>query len=155
MRKYGKASGVRGITEWGAFLKEGHNALTGGLVLPKEDGHAKDTAVIMYTGGTTGISKGVMLSNYAVNSISMQMLIDVGVGKTDVEDGFLAILPIFHAFGLAVTIHAPLISGMKVVLVPASTPKAASSRLNANISFSFRVFRPCLSGCTPISKTTM
>ncbi len=70
-----------------------------------------------------------MLSNYAVNSISMQMLIDVGVGKTDVGDGFLAILPIFHAFGLAVTIHAPLISGMKVVLVPRFDPKGCFKQI--------------------------
>ncbi|HJJ47682.1 MAG TPA: class I adenylate-forming enzyme family protein [Methanocorpusculum sp.] len=129
MRKYGKAANVRGITEWGAFLKEGRDALAKGLVLPEENGHAKDTAVIMYTGGTTGVSKGVMLSNYAVNSISMQMLIDVGLGKTDVEDGFLAILPIFHAFGLAVTIHAPLISGMKVVLVPRFDPKGCFEQI--------------------------
>ena len=129
MRKYGHAEHVRGVLSWDAFLKEGSAALAGGVVLPNEDGHAKDTAVIMYTGGTTGISKGVMLSNYAVNSISIQMLLDVGAGKTDVEDGFLAILPIFHAFGLAVTIHAPLISGMKVVLVPRFDPKGCFEQI--------------------------
>lgn len=118
LRKYGKATNVRKITTWNEFLKEGEMKLKSGFVLPVEDGKATDTAVIMYTGGTTGKSKGVMISNYALNSISIQMLIEVGEGETDVEDGFLALLPIFHAFGLAVCVHAPIISGMKVVLVP-------------------------------------
>lgn len=118
MKKYGPAKEVRKITPWTAFLKEGEKKLKSGFVLPAEEGKAEDTAVLMYTGGTTGVSKAVMISNYALNSISMQMLVEVGEGNTDVEDGFLALLPIFHAFGLAVGIHAPMISGMKVVLVP-------------------------------------
>lgn len=118
MRKYGKAENVRAVTSWTGLLKEGEKMLKSGFTLPPEVGKAEDTAVIMYTGGTTGQSKGVMISNYALNSISMQMLVEVGEGNTDVEDGFLALLPIFHAFGLAVCIHAPMISGMKVVLVP-------------------------------------
>ncbi|MDO5844358.1 MAG: class I adenylate-forming enzyme family protein [Methanocorpusculum sp.] len=136
MRKYGSVENVKAVTAWTDLLEEGKKLIAEGFTLPKEDGKAEDTAVIMYTGGTTGVSKGVMLSNYAVNSISMQMLIDVGVGKTDVEDGFLAILPIFHAFGLAVTIHAPLISGMKVVLVPRFDPKGCFNEIKReNILF--------------------
>ena len=118
MKKYGPAKNVASTTAWSALLKEGEKMLKNGFVLPPEVGKHEDTAVIMYTGGTTGPAKGVMISNYALNSISMQMLVEVGEGNTDVEDGFLALLPIFHAFGLAVCIHAPMISGMKVVLVP-------------------------------------
>lgn len=129
MRNQKPAQNVRNCTTWDAFLKEGKDALSSGYTLPAEDGKAEDTAAIMYTGGTTGVSKGVVLSNYAINSISIQMLMDVGVGKTYVEDGFLAILPIFHAFGLAVTIHAPLISGMKVVLVPRFDPKGCFKQI--------------------------
>lgn len=136
MRKFGHAKDIRASTSWTDLLEEGKKLIKEGFVLPKEEGKADDTAVIMYTGGTTGVSKGVMLSNYAVNSISMQMLLDVGVGKTDVEDGFLAILPIFHAFGLAVTIHAPIISGMKVVLVPRFDPKGCFNQIKKeNILF--------------------
>lgn len=123
LRNNKSAHNVKSITKWTKFLKEGREKLRSGFELPIEDGKPEDTAVIMYTGGTTGTSKGVMLSNYAVNTISMQMLIEVGEGKTDVGDGFLALLPIFHAFGLAVTVHAPLISGMKAVLVPRFNPK--------------------------------
>ncbi|HJJ33303.1 MAG TPA: class I adenylate-forming enzyme family protein [Methanocorpusculum sp.] len=129
LRKYRPAHDVNSVTSWTDFLKEGKDKLRAGFVLPEDDGKAKDTAVIMYTGGTTGTSKGVMLSNYAINTISIQMLIDVGQGRTDVGDGFLAILPIFHAFGLAVTVHAPLISGMKMVLVPRFDPKGCFKQI--------------------------
>jgi len=123
------AHNVASITDWNDFLREGKEKLRGGFVLPPDDGKPKDTAVIMYTGGTTGTSKGVMLSNYGINTISMQMLVDVGAGTTDVGDGFLALLPIFHAFGLAVTIHAPLICGMKAVLVPRFNPKGCFKQI--------------------------
>lgn len=123
LRHYGKAHDVKSITDWDAFLKEGKDKLKDGFTLPPDAGKPEDTAVIMYTGGTTGTSKGVMLSNYAVNTISIQCLYGVGCGTTCVGDGFLSILPIFHAFGLAITVHAPLISAMKVVLVPRFDPK--------------------------------
>ena len=129
LRNYKPAHDVTSITSWDDFLKEGKEKLRNGFVLPEDDGKAKDTAAVMYTGGTTGLSKGVMLSNYAINTISIQMLVDVGQGKTDVGDGFLAILPIFHAFGLAVTVHAPLISGMKMVLVPRFDPKGCFKQI--------------------------
>ena len=65
MKKYGPAKEVRKITPWTAFLKEGEKKLKNGFVLPAEEGKAEDTAVLMYTGGTTGVSKAVMISNYA------------------------------------------------------------------------------------------
>ena len=129
LRNNKSAHNVKSITKWTKFLKEGREKLRSGFELPIEDGKPEDTAVIMYTGGTTGTSKGVMLSNYAVNTISMQMLIEVGEGKTDVGDGFLALLPIFHAFGLAVTVHAPLISGKSSLLTTESMRRAPDSML--------------------------
>ncbi|MDD2470243.1 MAG: class I adenylate-forming enzyme family protein [Methanocorpusculum sp.] len=129
MRKFPKAGNVTKLTPWDDFLAEGKKLIQNGFVLPVDDVKPDDTAMIMYTGGTTGDSKGVMLSNYAVNSMSIQLLLDIGEGKTDVEDGFLAILPIFHAFGLAVSVHAPLISGMKVVIIPRFDPKGCAQQI--------------------------
>ena len=129
MRKYPKVQNVAKITLWDDLVSEGKKLIKSGFQLPADDVKPDDTAVIMYTGGTTGDSKGVMLSNYAVNSMSIQLLLDIGDGKTDVGDGFLAILPIFHAFGLAVSVHAPLISGMKVVLVPRFDPKGCAQQI--------------------------
>ncbi len=129
MRKNPKAENVAKITQWTDLLAEGKKLLKDGFKLPSDDVQPDDTAVIMYTGGTTGDSKGVMLSNYAVNSMSIQLLIDIGDGKTDVGYGFLAILPIFHAFGLAVSVHAPLISGMKIVLIQRFDPKGCAQQI--------------------------
>ena len=129
MRKYPKVRDTTRITLWTDLLAEGKKLIKGGAILPTDDVKPEDVSVIMYTGGTTGDSKGVMLSNYAVNSMSILLLIDIGEGKTDVGDGFLAILPIFHAFGLAVSVHAPLISGMKVVLIPRFDPKGCAQQI--------------------------
>ncbi len=129
LRQYKMAHEVKSITDWDAFLKEGRDRMNSGIELPPDNGKPEDTAVIMYSGGTTGASKGVMLSNYAVNTISMQVLVEVGRGTTCVGDGFLAVLPIFHAFGLAITVHAPLISAMKMVLVPRFDPKGCFKQI--------------------------
>lgn len=104
-------------SEWDALLEEGREFLTT-APLPPHDVRAEDTAVIMYTGGTTGPSKGVMLSNTSANYLATQLLYDYVDGKPHIGDGFLAVLPIFHAFGLTVCIHTPLSSGMRVALCP-------------------------------------
>lgn len=129
LKHYHSAHNVKSLTDWDDFLKEGKEKLENGENLPPDSGNPNDTAVIMYTGGTTGTSKGVMLSNYAINTISIQVLVDVGCGTTCVGDGFLAILPIFHAFGLAITVHTPLISGMKMVLIPRFDPKGCFKQI--------------------------
>ena len=81
----------------------------------------KDLAVILYSGGTTGTPKGIMLSNLNFNAIALgaHELIDESIPGNSV----LSLLPIFHGFGLAVCIHTPLICGMKCILIPQFDPK--------------------------------
>ena len=104
-------------TEWTTLLAEGVASLKT-TPLPPHDVKCEETAVIMYTGGTTGPSKGVMLSNTSINYLASDLLYNYANGIPHIGDGFLAVLPIFHAFGLAVCIHTPLSSGMRVVLCP-------------------------------------
>lgn len=77
----------------------------------------KDTpAVILHSGGTTGNPKGIVLSNGNFNALAQQARIvfnDVEVG-----DKVLAIMPVFHGFGLGVSLTAPLTLGCEVVLIP-------------------------------------
>ena len=76
----------------------------------------KKVAVILHSGGTTGTPKDIMLSNYGFNAFGMQAIItlsDVSVG-----DKILAILPIFHGFGLGVCIHVSFCFGACSVLIP-------------------------------------
>lgn len=77
---------------------------------------SSDLAVILYSGGTTGTPKGIMLSNLNINALALEAheMID----QTIPGNSVLSALPIFHGFGLAVSIHAPLLCGMKCILLP-------------------------------------
>ena len=80
-----------------------------------------DEAVILYSGGTTGSPKGIVLTNRNFNALAMQCHLMCYPAKAG--DSILAILPIFHGFGLGVSIHTPLYVGMKVILVPDFSPR--------------------------------
>ncbi len=82
---------------------------------------AQDEAVILYSGGTTGSPKGIVLTNMNFNALAMQCHIACDPAKAG--DSILAVLPIFHGFGLGVSIHTPLYIGMKVILVPDFSPR--------------------------------
>ncbi len=77
---------------------------------------ANDLAVILYSGGTTGTPKGIMLSNLNFNSLALGA--HEMIKQTIPGNSVLSLLPIFHGFGLAVCIHTPLISAMKCILIP-------------------------------------
>jgi len=87
--------------------------------LPAATG-ADEMAVILFSGGTTGLPKGIMLSN--MNFISEGMQVSVW-GSLGGGDAILAILPIFHGFGLGVCINAAFMGGGKSILVPQFTPE--------------------------------
>ena len=102
------------MVRWSSDLMKGH--------YPPAAKAAMDTdemAVILYSGGTTGIPKGIMLSN--MNFISEGMQVSV-IGGLSPKDTILAILPIFHGFGLGVCINACFMGGAKSILVPQFTP---------------------------------
>ena len=80
-----------------------------------------DEAVILYSGGTTGNPKGIVLTNMNFNALAMQCHLMCDPAKAG--DSVLSVLPIFHGFGLGVTIHTPLYIGMKVILVPDFSPR--------------------------------
>ena len=81
----------------------------------------EDEAVILYSGGTSGAPKGIMLSNLNFNALAQQSFLMCDPCKPG--DSVLAILPIFHGFGLGVCIHTPLCLGAKLILVPDFSPK--------------------------------
>lgn len=74
-----------------------------------------DLAVLIYTGGTTGKPKGVMLSqkNLVANAYQCRSWIDVND-----KDRMLAVLPIFHGFGMSVCMNAGLLAGSTIILLP-------------------------------------
>ncbi|MDM7459354.1 MAG: long-chain fatty acid--CoA ligase, partial [Paracoccus sp. (in: a-proteobacteria)] len=95
-----------------------------------EDG-PEMTAVILYTTGTTGLPKGVMLShgNLAFGGLSSARL--RGIGPEDVIYG---VLPLTHVFGLTSMLCAGLFSGAHVRLVPRFAASAVLDALEAGVT---------------------
>lgn len=67
---------------------------------PKED-----IAVLQYTGGTTGVSKGVMLSHYNLVSNVIQTYKFLGVNAEVGSERVLNVLPLFHVYGMTVSMN--------------------------------------------------
>jgi len=86
---------------------------------PMSQMNPDEMAVILYSGGTTGVPKGIMLSNY--NFIAEGTQVATWMNLSD-GDSALAILPIFHGFGLGVCVNAIFMGGGKTILVPSFTP---------------------------------
>ena len=85
--------------------------------MPVDDGKADDTAVILYSGGTSGTPKGVMITNMNINSLAMHTY-DIGGIEEVVGKKSLAVMPLFHGFGLVICVHAMLCLGFHVFLLP-------------------------------------
>jgi long-chain acyl-CoA synthetase len=82
----------------------------------------EDTAVLLYTGGTTGVSKGVELShrNLLVNMEQNRLW----AGIRDGVEVSLAAVPLFHGFGLTCCLHLGLRTGATILLAPLPTDTA-------------------------------
>ena len=94
------------------------------LQIPKEGGPAE--AILLFTSGSTGDPKGVVLShrNIVGNVSQFRELLDA---KKD--DAILASLPFFHTFGSTVTLWYPLIEGVRIVTYPNPLEAAKNAAL--------------------------
>ena len=83
------------------------------LRLPKKGGH--DEAVLLFTSGSAGEPKGVVLShrNILANISQFRVMVNLKQGE-----GVLASLPFFHSFGCTVTLWFPIIEGLRAVTYP-------------------------------------
>ena len=87
----------------------------------------EDPAVILYSGGTTGTTKGIVLTNKNFNALGQQVVAANPMFRPG--DKMLAAMPIFHGFGLGVCIHTMLVNGGRCILVPRFTPKSYAKDL--------------------------
>jgi long-chain acyl-CoA synthetase len=74
-----------------------------------------DLALLQYTGGTTGVPKGAMLTHYnlAVNAFQFSTWLGMKTGEIH-----LAALPLFHIYGMTAAMNAPICTAGSIVLIP-------------------------------------
>jgi len=106
------------IVKWKEFINKG-KTYNGNYKVKRV---AADPAVVLYSGGTTGTTKGIMLSNLNFNALAAQIVATNPIFKPG--DKMLAAMPIFHGFGLGVSIHSMLGNGGRCILVPRFTAES-------------------------------
>jgi len=84
---------------------------------PVVDVRPEEVALLQYTGGTTGVPKGVMLThaNLVVNTVQCRYWVH------DLQEGgevFMAVIPFFHVFGMSACMNLAILLGSSMVLLP-------------------------------------
>jgi long-chain acyl-CoA synthetase len=80
----------------------------------------QDLAALQYTGGTTGTSKGAMLTHK--NLFSNALAFATWIRSTETQDTFLTALPLFHIYGMTTSMTTPITQAAKMVLTPKFEP---------------------------------
>lgn len=109
---------------WKTFLKKGLSSIP----LPSPSFDVNRTAVILYSGGTSGMPKGICLSDLNFNACAMQAREAI---QEDFRTGLtmLSCMPCFHGFGLGINLHTVLIHGACCILMPTFTNKTYAQML--------------------------
>jgi acyl-[acyl-carrier-protein]-phospholipid O-acyltransferase/long-chain-fatty-acid--[acyl-carrier-protein] ligase len=130
-----------------------------------------DWAAILFTSGSEGVPKGVVLSHRNMLANAAQAAARIDFGR---EDKVFNVLPMFHSFGLTVGVMLPLVFGVRVYLYPSALHYRTVAELiyavNATIMFGtdtflagyarvahpydFRSLRYILAGAEPVKETT-
>ena len=111
-RKFPKICTGGNVLLWKDLLK-GAEAVKEGYVAKKD---FRTEAVVLFSGGTTGTTKGIMLSDLNFNALGQQT---GAMANFEVHHAkMLAAMPVFHGFGLGVCIHTMMVVGGTSILVP-------------------------------------
>ncbi len=110
-----------------------------------------DLATIIFSSGSTGDPKGVMLTHYNIQSNIEQL---AQVFALDSKERFLGVLPFFHSFGFTATLCLPMTLGAGVVYHPNPLDARAIGKLAAQYAVTFLLATPTflqiyMRGCTP------
>ncbi len=108
-RKIAKVPNDARVRWWGELMAREYPQA------PRSGATTHDPAAILFSGGTTGLPKGILLSNRNFIAEGMQA---AAWGSMAEGHSILAILPIFHGFGLGVCVNAAFMAGGKSILVP-------------------------------------
>lgn len=125
-RKFKVKSGG-GVMLWKEFIKGGE-ALKEDYVIKDKD--IRSEAVVLFSGGTTGTTKGIMLSDLNFNALALQT---EAMCHEEVRHAkMLAAMPVFHGFGLGVCIHTMMAIGGTSILVPKFNVKSYAKLIKDN-----------------------
>ncbi len=127
--KYRRRTKKLFVIHWKHFLHGGR-----GIALPPLREHGDAPAVILYSGGTTGITKAILHSASAFNAAGLQTM---AANDFDHARGhrMIAVLPNFHGFGLGIGFHAAFIHGCTVMLLPRFSSTALMRLLHRSPSY--------------------
>ena len=110
---------------WQDFINAGNT-----VVATPANKKAEDVAVILFSGGTTGVTKGILLSNLNFNALAYQT---AEMANYPVRGSkMLAAMPVFHGFGLGVCIHTMMVAGGVSILVPRFNVKSYAELIKKN-----------------------
>ena len=111
------------VIRWKQFMDMGRHCFYNYRVQRNAD----DPAVILYSGGTTGTTKGITLTNFNFNALSEQVINANPMFRPG--DKMLAAMPLFHGFGLGVCVHTMLAQGGRCILIPRFTAKTYAKQI--------------------------
>ena len=117
-RKIKKIPADAPVILWDNFVKLGRHCFW----KYRKERTGADPAVILYSGGTTGTTKGIVLTNRNFNALGQQIIATNPMFRPG--DKMLSAMPLFHGFGLGVCIHSMLSQGGRCILVPRFTPES-------------------------------
>lgn len=106
----------KNVIDWSDFISGGKK-----VKLSDKFPKAEDTAVILFSGGTTGTSKGIKLTNLNMNALAAQVAANAGFTMEGLR--MFSVMPLFHGFGLGVGIHTALMASGTCIIIPQFTIK--------------------------------
>ncbi len=123
-RKIEKIPAEAPVLTWKDFMHLGKFCFYKSYRVPRQ---SDDPAVILYSGGTTGTTKGIVLTNKNFNALAQQITATNPMFRPG--DRMLAAMPLFHGFGLGVCIHSMLGNGGRCILIPRFTAKSYAKQI--------------------------
>ena len=111
------------VIMWDDFIRLGRHCFWKYKVKRTGD----DPAAILYSGGTTGTTKGILLTNRNFNALAQQIIAVNPMFRPG--DRMLSAMPLFHGFGLGVCIHSMLYNGGRCILIPRFTAQSYAKQI--------------------------